>query len=76
MEAVMTEPFTIAELTKRHNEYRRKWHGQRLGQQFYNTLSTHWPDLAAQVHDTPNDPFYLDEHIPGFFKWLAKKEGQ
>lgn len=45
---------------------------ERLGQAYYNTLSYHRPDLAAQVNGDPQcDPFHNDKNINRFLGFVA-----
>jgi len=46
----------------------------RKGQNFFNTLSDEYPELAEEVRGTPLDPFYkFDDELAPFLHWLGKR---
>lgn len=42
----------------------------RPGQHMFNTLHERFPEIANQVRETDCDPFYNDERIPEFLKFV------
>lgn len=45
----------------------------RLGQTYFNVLYDMRPVLADQIRTTDLDPFYRNERLPAFCKWVASK---
>lgn len=45
----------------------------RQGQAFFNYLEAHRPDLANKVRGTERDPFYLNDNVPKFIKFLQEE---
>ena len=45
---------------------------ERYGQFLFNLLHTLRPDLANQIRGTSNDPFYDNEVIFDFVKWVGE----
>ena len=49
---------------------RRECPAERRGQRYFNALSLVRPDLAGQVVGTALDPFYLDDRLPEFMRFV------
>lgn len=48
--------------------------GERMGQAYFNALSFHRPDIAAEIAGDPQyDPFYDDKNINRFLGFVANR---
>jgi hypothetical protein len=41
---------------------------QREGQAYFNSLCEFRPDISEKIRCTPNDPFYNNDNLEGFFR--------
>ena len=49
-----------------------KRYNEREGQYIFNCLHEAHPRLADMIVGTIDDPFYVDERIPGFWKFVRE----
>jgi hypothetical protein len=54
-------------------EYNREYPTQRVGQALFNALFIVRSDLAEMVRSTDLDPFYRDEVIGKFLKFVERE---
>jgi hypothetical protein len=47
-------------------------HEWRFGQAAFNVLHDIRPDLSERIRTTPTDPFYRNERLPAFYKWVRE----
>jgi hypothetical protein len=45
---------------------------QRTGQSLFNSLYEFRPDLADAIRNSHIDPFYKDENLNNFFRWIVE----
>lgn len=45
----------------------------RWGQTGFNVLRRLYPDLAENIAQTDLDPFFIDDRMPTFLKWLNRQ---
>lgn len=45
----------------------------RKGQTYFNVLTKLHPELAEEVRGSKIDPFYNDERLPEFFKFITNE---
>lgn len=57
-------------------DYRAQYPEQRQGQASFNVLRTNRRKWTDEIHGTPLDPFYMDDRLPAFRKWLKEKFAQ
>lgn len=58
----------LKELTEKVNKRPKEW---REGQAYFNYLYEDKPKLADEIRGTNLDPFYQDDNIESFIKFLV-----
>lgn len=70
-------PLTFREyilLIRKFSYYRKNHPMMRKGQAAYNALADVSPELAKEVNGTEFDPFYKDEALDRFFRYITNGE--